>query len=114
MVLEYGEKLFIVTRRLFLQDLRRHFVGEVQVSTDMVARVKGFAFVYDDTNATFKKRDETRTRIFSLTDAGYIINVLPKEAILEDISYQVDEKNQRYITDGKTFKLNVSEFTSRM
>ena len=32
MVVEPGEKLFIVTRRLFEGDLRRHFVGEVKAA----------------------------------------------------------------------------------
>jgi hypothetical protein len=58
------------------------------------------------------RREDIRTRIFLLTDAGLIINVLPKEVILEDVSYRVDEKNQRVITDGKTFKMNISEFTA--
>ena len=114
MVLENGEKVFIVARRFFLQELRRHFVGVVLESTDMVVRVKGYAFVFDDAKNDFVRREEIRTRIFSLTDAGYIINIFPNEAILDDISYKVDENNQRIITDGKTFKMNISEFSARM
>lgn len=114
MVLEKGEKVFIITRRLFLQDLRRHFVGEVLETTETAARVKGYVFVYNADNNNFVRRDEIRTRIFSLTDAGFIINILPRQAILDKIRYQVDEKNQGVITDEKTFILNVSEFSARM
>jgi len=114
MALENGEKVFIITRRFFQQDLRRHFVGEVLESTETVARVRGYAFVYDDTNGNFEKRDDVRTRIFSLTDAGYTIMLLPSGAILEDVRYQVDEGNRRMITDGKTFKMNITEFSARM
>jgi hypothetical protein len=114
MVLENGEKIFIVTRRSFVEDLRRHFVGQVLGSTDMVVRAKGFVFVYDNTKGDFVRREDVRTRVFSLTDAGFIINILPNEASLEDIHYQVDENNQRIITDGKTFKMNASEFGAKM
>jgi len=113
MTLKIGEKVFIITLRLIEKDLRRHIVGEVLESTDMTARVRGYAFVYDDASGDFMRREEVRTRIFSLTDAVYIINLLPGETVLEDISYQADDKNQRMITDGKTFQMNVSEFSAR-
>ena len=113
MILKNGEKVFIISRRIFEKDLRRHFVGEVLESNEAVARVRGYAFVYDDINSDFVRREELRTRIIPLTDAGYIINLLPSEAVLEEISYQTDERNQRTITDGKTFQLNISEFSAR-
>jgi uncharacterized protein YjiK len=112
MVLKIGEKLFFITRRAFEGDLRRHFVGEVLECTEFSVRVKGNAFIFDESTSTFLRREENRTRLFSLTDAGVIINVIPMEVNLEAISYQINEKNQRVITDGKAFKLNVSEFTA--
>ena len=112
MVLEIGEKLYIISRRLFDKDLRRHFVGEVVACSNSQTRIRGYAFVYDDNSNNFVRRDELRTRIFSLTDAGYIINLLPKDAVLEDIHYVTDQENHRLITDGKTFSMNVSEFSA--
>lgn len=114
MVIKNGEIVFIIARRLFEKDLRRHFVGEVVESTDTVVRVRGYAFVYDEFSNTFVRREEVRRRVFSLTDAGYIVNLLPADAVLEDIRYLADRDNQRFITDGKTFKMNVSEFSARM
>lgn len=114
MTLNTGEKVFIIARRLFEKDLRRHFVGEVLESTDSAARVRGYAFIFDANSGDFVRRDEIRTRIFSLTDAGYIINLLPGEAVIEEISYQTTNNNQRILTDGKTFQMNVSEFSARM
>ncbi len=114
MVLEKGEQVFVVTRRLFLQDLRRHFVGEVLETTETVMRVRGYVYVYDDNHNDFVRRDEVRTRIFSLTDAGYIINIIPSEINLDDLGYELDKNYQRVITDGKTFKMNVSEFSTLM
>ncbi len=113
MVLHVGDKIFVIARRLFPQDLRRHFVGEVVEAGESTVKVKGFAFVYDDVESGFLRREELRTRVFSLVDVGNIINVLPREAVLRDVNYQL-ESGQRYLTDGKTFKLNVSEFSARM
>lgn len=112
MVLEIGEKLYIISRRLFEKDLRRHFVGEVVGCNSSQARIRGYAFVYDDNSNNFVRREELRTRIFSLTDAGYIINLLPEDTVLEDIRYVTDQENHRLITDGKIFNMNVSEFSA--
>lgn len=110
MILSKGEKVFIITRRLFHWDLRRHFVGEVQAETETTIRVQGFAFIFDETSNQFIRRDDQRIRIFPLLDAGIVINVLPNEVKIEDIHYKTDEKNRRVITDDKLFSMNVSEF----
>jgi hypothetical protein len=114
MTLKNGEKVFIIARQLFEKDLRRHFVGEVIESSETTTRLRGYTFVYDDASGDFLRREELRTRVFSLTDAGYIINLLPGEALIEEVSYQTNDKNQRVLTDGKTFQMNVSEFSARM
>ncbi len=112
-MLSKGEKVYVITRRLFAEDLRRHFVGEVQVPTGATVRVCGYEYVYDEITNDFVRRDGLRTRIFSLIDAGIVINVIPAEVILEDIRYGVDGKNHRIVTDGKSFTMNVSEFGAR-
>ena len=110
MTLRTGELVLVITRRNFQQDLRRHFIGEVVECNNANVRIQGYVFVYDDINATFVKREDLRTRIISLVDAGYIINVLPSDVQLEDIFYMTDERNRRLISDGKLFKMNISEF----
>jgi hypothetical protein len=114
MILTNGEKVFIITRRIFEGGLRRHFVGEVQESTDSPVRVRGYAFVYDSRISDFLRREGLRTRILSLVDTNYVINLLPLEAIIEDIHYQVDADNQRMFTNDKTFNMNISEFSAHL
>ncbi|MDP3939642.1 MAG: hypothetical protein Q8R92_16115 [Deltaproteobacteria bacterium] len=110
MTLTAGEKIHVITRRLFENDLRRHFIGEVEACTDILIRARGFAFVYDEGSNDFTRREETRTRIFSLLDANLIVNVLPKDVAVEDIRYRLDDRNRRLVTDGKGFAMNISEF----
>jgi hypothetical protein len=111
-MLSIGEKIFVITRRLFENDLHRHFIGEVQDVSETAVRVRGYAFVFDNLTCEFTRREDLRTRIFSIIDAGYVINVLPGEVILEEVRYSTNDKNQRVITDDKTLKMNVSEFGS--
>ena len=110
-MLSKGEKVFVITRRLFEGDLRRHFVGEVQEISSFAMRAKGFSFVFDEGTKQFVRREELRIRIFSLIDVGLVINILPEEARLEDIRYIWDEQNRRIITDDTTFSMNISEFS---
>jgi hypothetical protein len=46
MVLKVGEKIHVIVRRRWEDDLRRHFVGEVTEATENVARAKGYVFVF--------------------------------------------------------------------
>ena len=109
-MLSKGDKLFFITRRLFENDLRRHFIGEVLEVSTATVMVSGYAFVFDHTSNDFVRRDDLRTRIFSLIDAGIVISVLPRDAYVEDIHYHLNEQGRRILTDEKTFKLNISEF----
>jgi len=110
MILSKGEKVFLITRRSFPGDLRRHFVGEILEVTDSAIRVQGFAFIFDETTSQFIRRDDIRIRIFSMLDAGIVINILPEEVNIEDVHYKIDEKNHRVISDDKLISMNVSEF----
>ncbi|MEZ4484783.1 MAG: hypothetical protein R2864_09340 [Syntrophotaleaceae bacterium] len=110
MMLSKGEKLFVITRRQFEGDLRRHFVGEVQGTTEWAVRVQGYLFVYDNVNNVYVRREGERTRIFSLVDAGLVINLLPREAVLKDVRYRADEEDHLVLTDEKSFKLDINEF----
>mgnify|MGYP000560200848 CR=1 FL=1 len=69
------------------------------------------AFVFDDVTKQFVRREDLRTRIFSLMDAGLVIHILPGETRLDEVQYVWDENNRRLITDKKTFSMNINEFS---
>ena len=112
MLLEKGAKVHIITRRIFETDLRRHFVGEVKSATENVILVEGYAFIFSNIINAFDKRPELRKRIFSLTDNGNIIFVLPPTADLEKMTYQINEGNRLVMTDG-SYSLDINEFGSQ-
>lgn len=106
--LEPQDNVLIITRRLFAGDNRRHFVGTVERYDAGVARVRGYAFVYDVQKGSFAKRKSQRTRVFPL-DNHLVVFILP-EADIGEVRYAADEDSNLVVTDGKNFKLQLDEF----
>jgi hypothetical protein len=110
MVLQVGEKVHVIVRRRFDADLRRHFVGEVEGATEFVARVSGYAYVFDPSAGEYVRRPGLRARLFSLIDGGNIINIIPEDAKLENVVYKLSKQGRLVVTDDETFSLDVNEF----
>lgn len=110
-LLEAGEKLHIMARRAFKEDLRRHFAGTVVALNGLLARVEGYVFVLNTQVEEYRRRPEFRTRILGLTDANLIINVLPPHVDLDRLRYELVE-GRLYVTDGLKFRFDVNEFGS--
>ena len=113
MVLDQGEKLHIVIRREFADDLRRHFIGRVERVTEELARVKGYIYVYDTATTQFLKRPNVRVQIFSLSDRGNMITLLPPDTVMENIEYKTDANRRLTLTDGENFTIDINEFGAR-
>jgi hypothetical protein len=107
-----GEGVHLIEKRLFQGDVRRHFVGVIEASTDRALRVKGHLFVYDSGSSEFLKKPELRTRIVPL-DNRVIVNVLPGDVAIEEIRYAHDAEGNLTITDGRGFELDISEFSPK-
>ena len=108
-VLAVGDKVHILTRRLFADDVHLHFVGEISAVAAPLFRVQGHSFVFDSGTNSYVKHPESRTRLFALSDAGHIINVIPKEVDLSSLQYRV-VAGRLAITDGRGFSLEINEF----
>ncbi len=104
-----GDRIHIITRRLFAEDLRRHFAGEVTAIAGDLAEVRGYAFVFNAGTNEYRKRPELRTRLFSLGHAGYIVTKMPRDVSLEDLQYRTVDK-RLVVTDGREFTLDINEF----
>ena len=109
-MLSKGYKVFVITRRLFREDRIRMFVGEVQATTDMAMKVCGYAFVHDEFTNEIVRREDIRTRIISIVDAVNIIMTIPKEVVLENVEYKINDMNERVLTDNDSFTMNLNEF----
>jgi hypothetical protein len=110
MILEQGEKVHIVERRYFTDDLRRHLVGEVTKCAEQTIRLKGYVWVFDIANGRFVRKPEKRERVVCLSDR-LTINVIPPEADLDAMKYVTDPERGLVATDGRSFTLEITEFT---
>ncbi len=97
MMLKPGEKIHVIHRQLYESDARRHFVGIVEACEGSLARVKGYLFATDIKSNQFVKRDSLRTRLIPLDAAEVIVNVLPEQVKVEEITY-------KYRGPGDTFR----------
>jgi hypothetical protein len=110
MLLSTGDKLHVITRRLFEGDLRRHFVGEVLAVSEVGVRIEGYVFVFDTVKNQFVKRLEKRIRLIGFLDCGHIVKVIPSEVKLDELEYRLSPEKHLVVTDGKGFSLDINEF----
>lgn len=110
MILREGEKVHVMIRRRFDGDLRRHFIGLVTDVEGTLARVDGYVFVFESSLNRYHRRDDRRTRILSLSDAGNIINILPSGSDIEAAYYTASDDGHLVVTDGRAFSLDINEF----
>lgn len=111
MLLKAGEKIHVITRRLFESDVRRHFAGEIVAASESVARVKGYAYVFYPGPNEYVRRPELRERIIALADGSNVINIIPQNVNLEELVYRPSEQNRLVVTDNKSFHLDINEFS---
>lgn len=110
MILKPGEKIHAIKQRMFESEVRRHFIGEVTEATEQVARVKGYAFVFDTRKNQYLRHTEERERLISIIDSSILINILPSTANVERVRYVLNRENMLCVTDGEAFSMNINEF----
>lgn len=111
MIFKPEEKLLIIERRTFQEDIQRHFIGVLVAATDHNIRIIGHPWVYNFKLGMYERRPEQRERVFHLSERQVII-VLPPEADLEAVRYSINAGRQAYVTGGQTFSLEITEFVS--
>ncbi|MGI9516883.1 MAG: hypothetical protein ACR2NP_07565 [Pirellulaceae bacterium] len=87
MILESGDVILVCNRRLFDGDEARYFVGRTIACEGALLKAEGYSFVKDLSNGHIVKKEEKRTKVISISSAGYILYQLPGEFDLE--SYDI-------------------------
>ena len=110
MIIKPGEKILVIVRRLFPQDIRRHFIGEVTDTAESVVRAEGYAYLHDTNTNLFVRKNYSQVRIFSLVNDVNIISILPRMTNVKKMVYRFTEKNRMILTDGESLSIDVNEF----
>jgi hypothetical protein len=110
MVLDVGEKVHVMERRLFDTDMRRHFFGVVEAVGAGSLRATGYVFVYDPGTSGYVRADEPRTRVIPTAASGFVINVAPSGTEPSEVRYETNDRGRLVVTDGGAFTLDINEF----
>ncbi len=108
-MLERGEKLLIVHRRLFEKDPPRFFVGEVQVYDAGIAKVRGYSFIKDVFSGNFQKKSELRTKILAIASGTLMVYQLPGTVLVDSVRFKMDEGGVLVLSDDGGFSMDASE-----
>lgn len=109
MLLQSGDNLLVVHRRLFERDGSRFFVGHVEAYDAGVVRVMGYTFVRDPISGTVSRKNDIRTKLFSLSSGALMVYVLPRELHIESVQ-MVTEESSLTLTCGGKFCMDLSEW----
>ena len=108
-MLEQGEKVLIVHRRMFEKDSPRFFVGEVQDYEQGIVKVKGYTFVKDMFSGNMQKKSDLRTKVMSIVSGTLIVYQLPVIVLLDSVTFSRDQDGGLVLTDGGGFSMDMSE-----
>lgn len=109
MILQEGDKILVVHRRLFENDTDRFFVGVVDGYETGIARATGYSWYKDQFGGTYIEKDEQRTKVFSLSSGTLIVYQLPCSVNIETLQFKQNEEGKLWLTDSAQFKMNLSE-----
>lgn len=109
MILDRGDKVLIVHRRLFDGDSIRFFVGVVDSYEDGIAKVTGHTWIREPFSAALFKKEGARTKIFSISSGTLIVYQLPIATELSSVRFEDDRFGRIWIGDGKDLRIDLSE-----
>jgi hypothetical protein len=109
MILQDGDKVLIVHRRLFEQDRSRYFVGIVDGYEAGIAKVTGYSWYQDTFAGKFVGKHDSRCKILSLASGTLMAYQLPAETDLNKLAFELDGKGSVYLTDHAGFRMNLDE-----
>ena len=109
MLLQSEDKLLVVHRRLFERDGSRFFIGRVEDFDAGIVRVAGYTFVRDPVGGTVSRKNDVRTKLFSLSSGTLMVYVLPRDLDLTSARLVADEASLT-LTAGSSFRMDLSEW----
>jgi hypothetical protein len=109
MILEEGDKILIVYRRLFEGDETRYFAGIVDGYEAGVAKVTGRTWLRDTFSGGVVGKPDPTTKIFSIASGAVIVYELPDAANVDRLRFETGQTGGLWITDGAGFRLDLTE-----
>jgi hypothetical protein len=109
MILNPGDNLLIVHRRLFERDQSRFFIGVVEAYQDGMARVSGYSFARDNRGENFCRKPERYTKLVAIASGTLMTYLVPAELAIDRVRMESKDAGL-CLTDGASFSMNISEW----
>lgn len=108
MILNQGDALLVVHRRLFKDDDTRFFVGAVTYYESALACVRGHTWARDSFAGGFYRKADARTKVISLAAGALLIYLLPAGVELEKLRFEGKDA-KLILSDGKECQMDLTE-----
>lgn len=109
MLLSPGHKLLVAHRRLYESDLPRLFAGTVVAYESGLVKLAGYSWVREPVRGQLKKKNDLRTKIFSIASAGLICYELPGTVDIERLELAPGAQHQVILSDGTGFTMDLTD-----
>lgn len=109
MILDRGDKLLSIHRRLYDLDPPRYFLGTVLDYFDGIAKVDGNSWAMDPFSGRIIAREGSRIKLISIASGTMILYVLPADSDLDKANFQTAPRGKIVLTDGKALHLDLTE-----
>jgi len=109
MLLEPGDNLLVVHRRLFEGDQSRFFVGRVEAYEDGLVRIEGYSFARDSVDGNLCRKEESQAKLYAIGSGTLITYFIPAEVDVAQLKMET-RKSGLTLTDGQRFSMNISEW----
>jgi hypothetical protein len=100
MLIDPGEKIHYMRRRLFKEAPKRHVIGEVIAGEYGVLRVRSVMFIGSPSTGQFERMGDVEERLISTLDSLSLITVLPRDFEVAQTRIQI-EQGRVVATDGR-------------
>jgi len=107
-MLNEGDKVLVVHRRLFRGDAAHYLVGRVDAYEAGLVKVTGHSYVRDPYTGRMIEKTEPRTKILALNSGTLIVYQLPSATALETLAFSWVE-GRLSASDGQGFTMNLGE-----
>ena len=109
MILDLGNKILVVHRRLFEKDKPRYFIGTVEACEEGLARGSGYSWAEDPFTGKMVRKNGIRTKIIALQSLGVIVYVLPQYVVPANLHFFLEAGKLLLQDPENQFEMDLSE-----
>ena len=109
MLLNQGDKILVIHRRIFESDKSRFFIGEVEAYEAGNAKIKGHTYARDPYTTVVFRKNEERIKIISLSSGTLFVYLLNSTIDLSKLRFDTDSSGSFQLKEGERKIMDLNE-----